>query len=352
MQQSLIHSEGRSKLDVNRSREPRCPVPRLLFIRATEACNASCFMCDFAGNKTPHLITVKDAHQLVRELAGSLIRHVRLTGGEPLLLDEVAQIVSIFKDAGLAVSIITNGLLLERRWSDLVMAGLDQIIVSLDSSRPEVHDKLRNTEGLFQTALAGIVRIQSETPSTLIRVNTVVTEHNLKSLPDMFALLQELGIKQWSLIPCKPLANQFSENFESTLSFVRQRLKNQIAQSNVPHLMGNSLDLFGHNIQDFRRLVKQGRMKTPKPRCEVVEWIRFLDPKSRRVFPCNCVPHRGKGADKFSEPWSRNSWSEHALGPSRNWLRHNGPSQCTGCEPLNVALGEGCIDLNKDVFGF
>jgi cytosylglucuronate decarboxylase len=328
------------------------PIPRLLFIRVTEACNASCFMCNFSGNQTPHLFTVKDAHQLVNELAGSSIRHVRLTGGEPLLLDEVAQIVSIFKNAGLAVSIITNGLLLERRWSDLAVARLDQIIVSLDSPRPEVHDKLRNTEGLFQKALGGIIHIRNETPSTLIRVNTVVCEHNLESLPDMFVLLHELGVKQWSLIPRKPLPKRLSETFEYTVLSVRERLRDHYKQLDEPYLMGNSLDMFGRNVKVLRHLVEQGRTETPQPQCEVVEWVRFLDPKTQRVFPCNCVPHRGKEAEKFGESWSRNSWREYALESSRNWLRHNGPSHCTGCEPLNVALGEGCIDLNEDLFGF
>lgn len=333
-------------------RKTNSPVPRLLFIRVTEACNASCFMCNFAGNQTPHLLTVRQAHLLANDLSGSSIRHVRLTGGEPLLLDEVAQIVAIFKEAGLLVSIITNGLLLGNRWSDLASAGLDQVVVSLDSPCSEMHDKLRRTKGLFQSALTGIDCIRAKTPSTLIRANTVVGKHNLKSLPNMYVMLHELGVKQWALIPCKPIRERFSENFEHTLNFVRERLQNQVAQLGEPHLMGNSLDIYGRNLDERRCLLKKGRTMTPQPHCEVVEWIRFLDLKTQRVFPCNCVPHRGNGAEQFGESWNQSSWEESALASARTWLRYHGPAHCTGCEPLNVALGEGCIDLNEDLFGF
>src|SRR3990172_4702349 len=235
------------------------PVPRLLFIRVTASCNASCVMCNFAGNQTPHLLSVKKAHLLANELSGSSIRHVRLTGGEPLLLDEVAQIVSIFKDAGLIVSIITNGLLLENCWSDLASSGLDQVVISLDSHCSELHDKLRRTKGLFQSALTGINLIREKTPSTLIRVNTVVSKHNLKFLPDMYVMLNKLGVKQWALIPCKPIKERFSVDFEKTLNFVRERLQNKMAQFGEPCLMGKSLDIYGRNLDERIYLLEKGQ---------------------------------------------------------------------------------------------
>ncbi len=328
------------------------PIPRLLFIRVTEACNASCFMCAFAGNQTPHLFTAEKARLLVNDLVGSSIRHVRLTGGEPLLLEDIGQIVSTFKDAGFVVSIITNGMFLEERWSDLKVSGLDQILVSIDSPRTEMHDKLRKTEGLFKNALSGIVRIRAESPSTLIRVNTVVGKHNLKSLSKMFVLLHELGVNQWSLIPLKPFQSQFPEDFENIWFSVRAQLLSHISQLGQPRLMGNSVDLFGSNPENHRRIMAMGCPQTPQPKCELVEWIRYLDLASQRVFPCNCVPHRGVQATPFGESWGSNSWSQSALESSRVWLRHNGPAQCTGCEPINAALGEGSIDLDEDIFGF
>lgn len=298
------------------------------------------------------MFTIEKARLLVKELDGSTIRHIRLSGGEPLLMEEVGQIVSIFKDAGLVVSTITNGMLINKRWPELAAAGLDQIVVSLDSPCSEMHDKLRKTEGLYKNAVEGIARVRAESPTTLIRVNTLVCKHNLEFLPDMFALLYELGVKQWSLIPLKPFPRRFPQNFENTWFSVREQLLDHVARLSEPQLMGNSLNLFGSNIESHRRIMAKGCPETPQPRCELVEWIRYLDLATQRVFPCNCVLHRGKKADQFGESWTRNSWRKTALESSRTWLRHNGPTQCTGCEPLNAALGEGGIDLNEDLFGF
>lgn len=327
-------------------------LPRLLFIRITEACNASCFMCSFAGNQTPHLLTPEKARLLVKELAGSSIHHVRLTGGEPLLLEDIAQIVSIFKEAGLAVSIITNGFFLDKCSEALAAAGLDQIIVSLDSPKPETHDKLRKTEDLYKNALAGITKIRTLSPSTLVRVNTIVSKHNLKSLPDMFVLLHQLGVNQWSLIPLKPFPKIFPQNFETIWFSVREQLLSHLAQFGEPQFLGNSLALFGDTVESHRSIINNGYPLTPQPQCELVEWIRYLDLTTERVFPCNCVPHRGKQVVPLGEDWSSNSWHEESLAASREWLRHNGPSHCKGCEPLNVALGEGSIDLNENLFSF
>jgi len=309
-------------------------------------------MCNYAGNLSQHRFTVDDAFTLAKELAWSTIRHVRLTGGEPLLLEEVGRIVKIFKDAGIVVSIITNGLLLDRRWPDLAAAGLDQVVVSLDSPWPEVHDRFRKTHGLFRNAWSGIKRIRTESPSTVIRVNTVVGEHNLESLPQMFVFLHELGVKQWSLIPCKPVPQKFSDTFEDMVISVRNQLHEQVGQWDEPCLMGYSLDIFGRKRESNQGRGKQAYTDTPQPHCETVEWIRFLDSKTRQVFPCNCIPHRGRESEKFSEEWNPTIWGGAALEFPRKWLKQNGPIHCTCCEPLNVALGEGILNLNEDLFGF
>lgn len=326
--------------------------PKLLFIRVTEACDAACFMCSFAENKSPHLFTVEKSKSLVIELKGSSIKHIRLTGGEPLLLDDIGEIVSVFKNAGFVVSIITNGMSLKKRWLDLAKAGLDQIIVSLDSPLAEMHDKLRKTKSLFANAIEGIKQINSDTSSTLIRVNTVVGKHNLKLLPQMFYFLNNLEIKQWSLIPLKPFPKELPKNFQNLWFNVREQLLWLSEKLINPKLLGNSLNLFGNNVNSYEELIFKGCPQTPRPTCGLVEWIRFLDLKTQRVFPCNCVPHRGEIAQKFGAPFSPEVWNNSALKSSRQWLKDNGPSHCTGCEPINVALGEGQIDLNSDIFGF
>lgn len=326
--------------------------PRILIVRVTESCNAKCFMCAFAGNHSPHLLTQEIAQRLKTELSDSQIRHIRFTGGEPLLLEDIDQLIAIFKSVGLVVSIITNGMMLYDRCSDLVAAGLDQVIVSIDSPYPHMHDKLRKINGLHLAALAGINRIRSESPMTRVRVNSVVGHYNLAYLPEMFVLLHSLGVMQWSLIPLKPFPKNFPKHFEHTWFAVRQQLLDLMESLDSPKLMGTSIDLFGGDPESHRRIISKGYPTTPRDSCNLVNQVRYLDLATHQIFPCNCVPHRGSQATMLGEEWNRDSWQEAALGTARQWLKKNGPLQCEGCEPINVALGEGFVNLYDDLYAF
>ena len=41
---------------------------KILFIRVTENCNANCFMCNFAGNKNGHIMSICEMSELIKEL--------------------------------------------------------------------------------------------------------------------------------------------------------------------------------------------------------------------------------------------------------------------------------------------
>lgn len=324
---------------------------KVLIIRLLEACNAGCFMCGFAFSKDSYRFTVEDAHDLCNEIRGTGLKVVRFTGGEPLVLDDVAQIVFTFAQEDYKTSIITNGWYLFDKVELLRDAGLAQIIVSIDGSKPVTHDRYRRLPGLFHRCERGIAELKKQAPEIVTRVNTVVGSHNLGELSDLYSLLAEWGVDQWSIIPLKQANGAWKHTSIDELKDAYSIFQIRVESQAGPRLLGHSKYWAGRDEQEFNRFINTQQNITPRDLCRLVDVVRYYTPKEGLVYPCNCIPHRD-GAVDFSETRTSSSWGDNGLVDARNWLRVHGPQSCKGCEPLNAALGEGRIDLDEDLFGF
>jgi cytosylglucuronate decarboxylase len=303
-------------------------------------------MCEFARSAAPYRFPLKEAREVASAGSGSL-QLVRFTGGEPLLHRELPAIVAAFATSGLMTSVITNGGSLAERRGELVAAGLDQVVVSLDSPEAADHDRFRQTPGLFERAVAGISAIRTKAPQIRTRVNTVAGPHNVGQLPEMFDLLARLGVGNWSIIPLKAADGSFRyPHPERALAHYR-RFQEFVADRPGPRLVGYSANWMGRTEDEVRRYMVEGRPMTPRGPCRVVDLVRYYTPRSGESFPCNCIPHRQAGME-FATPWRQDLEG----GAPAAWLREHGPSTCTGCEPANAALGDGASDLTVDPFAF
>ncbi|TET52432.1 MAG: GTP 3',8-cyclase MoaA [Actinomycetota bacterium] len=110
-----------------------------LRLSVTDRCNLRCKYCmpgegiRLAGKD--ELLTYEEILKIVRIFGGLGIRKLRLTGGEPLLRDDILELVSglaKLKDIE-SISITTNGILLEKYLEKLYRSGIDSTNISLDS---------------------------------------------------------------------------------------------------------------------------------------------------------------------------------------------------------------------------
>ena len=116
---------------------------RDLRISLTDRCNFRCPYCmpaevfgpDHAFLQDGQVMSLAELNRIVRQFVRLGVVKVRLTGGEPLLRSDVADLIRILKcDLQVnEVALTTNGWLLAGRASALREAGLDRINVSLDS---------------------------------------------------------------------------------------------------------------------------------------------------------------------------------------------------------------------------
>lgn len=115
-------------------------------------CNLACPHC--LDDKTVPELARPERHRIAHLLAESGVLGVDISGGEPLLLRELPELISILTAGGCAVSVTTNGTHLARR-AEALAARADAVRVSLDGADPERHDRWRGA-GSFDRAVAGI----------------------------------------------------------------------------------------------------------------------------------------------------------------------------------------------------
>ena len=134
-------------------------VPVFIDIALTYRCQCRCVHCSAEAlrvDRDEELDTeqFKSVIQQARELG---VLEVIFSGGEPLLREDILELVEYTHRLGLLIRLNTNGLLLDRALvSELKKAGVTQCAVSIDDSDAATHDQLRRLPGLHAKALAGI----------------------------------------------------------------------------------------------------------------------------------------------------------------------------------------------------
>ncbi|MEN8248560.1 MAG: radical SAM protein [Bacteroidota bacterium] len=107
----------------------------------TYRCNAKCSFCDIWEQPSPY-VTLKDVGNNLRDLKKLGVKVIDFTGGEPLLHQELPEILKMAKDLGFITTITTNTLLYPKKAKDI--AGLvDMLHFSLDSYDKDEHDQMR-----------------------------------------------------------------------------------------------------------------------------------------------------------------------------------------------------------------
>jgi cyclic pyranopterin phosphate synthase len=134
---------------------------RNLRLSVTDRCNLRCAYCmpeeEYRWLPRGDILDFEEIAALVDAFTDVGVERVRLTGGEPLLRRDLAQLVTLLatKPALRDIALTTNGVLLGEHARALFDAGLHRITVSLDTLRPLTFRQLARRDGLDQV-LAGI----------------------------------------------------------------------------------------------------------------------------------------------------------------------------------------------------
>jgi radical SAM protein with 4Fe4S-binding SPASM domain len=152
-----------------------------------------------------------------------------LSGGEPLLYDDVCEVIAAITELNMVPVISTNGSFLGSEMIEgLISAGLESIQVSLDAPNAEIHHFLTRTRNTFRTVLSGIQSLKSH--GFYVRTNSVMTRHNYSSVGDLIDLLVDIETNEIVITIQRPgsceskTMNSASELGEREIEYVCQKV--------------------------------------------------------------------------------------------------------------------------------
>jgi radical SAM protein with 4Fe4S-binding SPASM domain len=171
----------------------------------TTACNLQCIHCHTSGGRpADNELTTSEAKRLIDQLAEvSEFRMMAFTGGEPLMRNDLFELLAYAQALGFTNTLATNATLIDdavarrlRRYGVAIGA------VSLDGFDAETHDYVRNQPGAFEAALRGIRALRRA--GIPLHINITAMEYNMDQLEPLMALVDELGtaiLIMYQLVP-------------------------------------------------------------------------------------------------------------------------------------------------------
>ena len=166
-----------------------------LRISITNRCNVNCIYCHHDGMKSSRNEMTPDEILKICEIAKKLgVIKIRLSGGEPLIRNDIVEIISKISEIGFKdISLTTNGILLEKYAKQLKNAGLDRVNVSLDTLDSTTY-KIITKKDHLESAKKGILK-SVEAGLDPVKINMVImkdiNEHEIK---DMFNFCRDNNI--------------------------------------------------------------------------------------------------------------------------------------------------------------
>ncbi|MGE5354382.1 MAG: radical SAM protein [Acidobacteriota bacterium] len=234
----------------------------------TYKCNSSCEFCHFSDhekfNSFPEA-SLTDFKSNVSQLARLGVKFIDLTGGEPLLNKDIAEMARFARSLRMQVSITTNTLLYPK-FADKLAGNVNLLHFSMDSPDEEEHNSIRRVK-CFKSIFKSIEIAKSlgEYPDILF----TATNENFRKLPRMYEITQKHGL----VLIINPVFSYFGNPGlnEEAIEYLEEFIKGK-------------MDVYMNGA--FLRLRKNGGNDVNKPSCKAVSRVIVISPDNKIVLPC------------------------------------------------------------------
>ncbi len=319
----------------------------------TNRCNLKCVHC-YAGAKTTAEageLTTAEGKRLLDDLAAYGAPVVLFSGGEPLVREDLEELVAYASNAGIRPVLSTNGTLLTAdRVRGLKAAGLAYAGISVDGLA-ERNDEFRGVDGAFRSAIEGIETCLDVGLKTGLRYT--VTGQNVDDLDGVVDLLAEIGLDRFCFYHLSYSGRGESMSSIDLDTAERRDVVRRICDRTVSsHRSGEDIEtLLVGNYADAAYIVEYAREEFGEDAARRV--YRRLernggDPTGERVAAVDCLGNvhptqfwrtysLGNVRDRpFSEIWEDDS--NPLLGAVRS-RPDNLTGRCADCRYADICRG-------------
>jgi Fe-coproporphyrin III synthase len=273
----------------------------ILILNVHSHCNCRCVMCDIWKRETHEQIKVDALSRHRASLRQLGVRHVVLSGGEPLLHSDLAALCNFFREENIRLTLLTTGLLLFKRAQE-VSTLFDDVIVSIDGPQ-QVHDAIRRVPGAFDLIAKGVAAIRAQQPNLQITCRSTVQKANHRHLRATTAAAKAIGFDSISFLAAdltseafnRPLIWPGDRQNEIALSVAEVAvLEEEVEQLILEHALEHADDIrrkyIAESPQKLRRIVSSfrahlGRTAPGAPICNA-PWVSAVVEVDGSVRPC------------------------------------------------------------------
>jgi MoaA/NifB/PqqE/SkfB family radical SAM enzyme len=270
--------------------------PEALSLEVTQRCIAKCLMCNIWQMPPSPEIEACDWLELLQSPALSELKELDVTGGEPFLRDDLAELllgIGRLKKTHLpllcSVAITTNGFLTEKILSDvgrviapLGKAGVTLVFACGMDAVGETHNRIRNyPEGWakLHATIEGLKGLRNNYPSLVLGIKTTITRHNIDELDQVCRYADDQGL--FTIIsPYILTANRYANlGRETMLEFSPQDLEKMRC------FYASSRFQWSYYRNELLHFLESGRMKKP---CSA-GFNYFFIRSTGELFPCPII---------------------------------------------------------------
>ncbi len=202
----------------------------------TRRCNLRCQHCYLAAQKSGKNTGISTYYELSTGEALQVIDQIALvnpevllilSGGEPILREDIFELAEYASGKGMMVVLGTNGLLINDQVAfQLRKRGVSGVSISLDSTDPEIHDGIRSKNGAWEAAVKAVRICRNN--GLAVQINTTVIQKNCEEISDLIEYSRTLGVKVFSpfFLICtgrgEELTDITPEQYEKILSLIAE----------------------------------------------------------------------------------------------------------------------------------
>ena len=181
----------------------------ILALSVHSACNCRCVMCDiWKANADKREISLEALERHVESIRELHVQRVMLTGGEPLLHQNLWALCGLLQELRIRITLVTTGLLIEQHAADIARA-VDTVVISLDGGR-ESHDAIRRVKGGFDRVARGVAALRAEPSRPRLIARSVLQRDNFRSLDDTIAAAHRIGFDELSFLGADVTSHAFN----------------------------------------------------------------------------------------------------------------------------------------------